>query len=321
MPVPSSINDLSTTPGTNSPSGSENPATFDDYMRTFAAFIAQHRDGSGFTQESTIASAATTDIGASTSLYVQITGTTTITSFGTAYNGPRFLRFTGILTLTHNATTLILPGGANIATAAGDTCVVVPSGNAASGWRVVSYERAALAPGNATNVSGTVAIANGGTGQTTAALAFGALKQDASTTATGVVELATDAEALAGTDTARAVTPAGIRAALSATGTAPIFATAAWVNFNGTGTVAIRASGNVSSITDNGSGDYTVNFTNAMPDANYSASVTAGGTAGITSGTTLDQTTPRTTSALRIASLNASHAASDAAYVEVHICR
>jgi len=46
----------------------------------------------------------------------------------------------------------------------------------------------------------------------------------------------------------------------------------AWVNFNGTGTVAIRASGNVSSITDNGTGDYTINFTNAMPDANYSFS-------------------------------------------------
>ena len=45
----------------------------------------------------------------------------------------------------------------------------------------------------------------------------------------------------------------------------------AWVNFNGTGTVAIRASGNVTSITDNGTGDYTVNFTNAMPDANYSS--------------------------------------------------
>jgi hypothetical protein len=45
---------------------------------------------------------------------------------------------------------------------------------------------------------------------------------------------------------------------------------AAWVNFNGTGTVAIRASYNVSSITDNGTGDYTVNFTTAMADANYS---------------------------------------------------
>jgi hypothetical protein len=54
------------------------------------------------------------------------------------------------------------------------------------------------------------------------------------------------------------------------TGSAPSFQCRAWVNFNGTGTVAIRASGNVSSITDNGTGDYTVNFTTAMPDANYS---------------------------------------------------
>lgn len=49
----------------------------------------------------------------------------------------------------------------------------------------------------------------------------------------------------------------------------------AWVNFNGTGTVAIRASGNVSSITDNGTGDYTVNFTTAMPDVNYAALITS----------------------------------------------
>jgi hypothetical protein len=47
----------------------------------------------------------------------------------------------------------------------------------------------------------------------------------------------------------------------------------AWVNFNGTGTVAIRASGNVTSITDNGTGDYTINLTTAMPDANYAFTV------------------------------------------------
>ena len=52
-----------------------------------------------------------------------------------------------------------------------------------------------------------------------------------------------------------------------------VYTCKAWVNFNGTGTVAIRASGNVSSITDNGTGDYTVNFTTAMIDANYSAVV------------------------------------------------
>jgi len=57
-------------------------------------------------------------------------------------------------------------------------------------------------------------------------------------------------------------------------GTAPIFMCRAWCNFNGTGTVAIRASGNVSSITDNGTGDYTVNFTTAMPDNNYCVSGT-----------------------------------------------
>ena len=49
----------------------------------------------------------------------------------------------------------------------------------------------------------------------------------------------------------------------------------AWVNFNGTGTVAIRDSFNVSSITDNGTGDYTVNFTTAMPNANYSVCMSA----------------------------------------------
>ena len=62
----------------------------------------------------------------------------------------------------------------------------------------------------------------------------------------------------------------------NASGSAPVYACRAWVNFNGTGTVAIRASGNVSSITDNGTGSYTVNFTTAMPDANYSAVVTGG---------------------------------------------
>lgn len=57
----------------------------------------------------------------------------------------------------------------------------------------------------------------------------------------------------------------------------PAYQCRAWVNFNGTGTVAIRASGNVSSITDNGTGDYTVNFTNALTDANYCVTTTTTG--------------------------------------------
>jgi hypothetical protein len=63
---------------------------------------------------------------------------------------------------------------------------------------------------------------------------------------------------------------------------ATAYACRAWVNFNGTGTVAIRASGNVSSITDNGTGYYTVNFTTAMPDVNYSTVATCQHQNGVT---------------------------------------
>lgn len=68
-----------------------------------------------------------------------------------------------------------------------------------------------------------------------------------------------------------AIPAAQIAGALNATGSAPMYACRAWVNFNGTGTVTIRASGNVSSITDRGTGRYDVNFATAMPDGNYSA--------------------------------------------------
>jgi hypothetical protein len=64
---------------------------------------------------------------------------------------------------------------------------------------------------------------------------------------------------------------AQVKTATNASGSAPIYSCRAWVNFNGTGTIAIRASGNVSSITDNGTGLYTVNFTTAMQDADYAA--------------------------------------------------
>lgn len=88
-------------------------------------------------------------------------------------------------------------------------------------------------------------------------------------------------------------------------GTAPLYMCRAWVNFNGTGTVAIRASGNVSSITDNGVGDYTVNFTTAMPDANYSVTSCADSLTGnAISVRTFDGTTARTTALFRVQILN-----------------
>ena len=121
-----------------------------------------------------------------------------------------------------------------------------------------------------------------------------------SETTAGIIELATTAEAQAGTDDLRAITPLKLRNALNATGTAPIYACRAWVNFNGTGTVAIRASGNVSSITDNGVGDYTVNFTTAMVDANYSCVPMAKETDNITSNGNLTHTTSFLGSSVRI---------------------
>jgi hypothetical protein len=75
----------------------------------------------------------------------------------------------------------------------------------------------------------------------------------------------------------------------------------AWVNFNGTGTVAIRASGNVTSITDNNTGDYTVNFTTALTDANYSAVGCAGGPDPANGDRQLS-TYPTSTSACRVIS-------------------
>ena len=71
--------------------------------------------------------------------------------------------------------------------------------------------------------------------------------------------------------TSPALTTPNIDSAQFATviGAAPIYPCRAWVVFTGTGTVTIRGSGNVSSITDNGTGDYGVNFTTAMTDANY----------------------------------------------------
>jgi len=101
----------------------------------------------------------------------------------------------------------------------------------------------------------------------------------------------------------------------------------AWVNFNGTGTVAIRASFNVSSITDNGTGDYTVNFTTAMPDTNYAIKISSGATStrrtinsyGVDGGGTA---VPPTTTSVRLICFDESASAMiDIASVSVAIFR
>ena len=83
------------------------------------------------------------------------------------------------------------------------------------------------------------------------------------------------------------------------------YACRAWVDFNGTGTVAIKASGNVSSITDNATGVYTVNFTTAMPDANFCAVGSSLGSTGGSYATFLCSAgTAKTTSSVRVENRN-----------------
>ena len=91
----------------------------------------------------------------------------------------------------------------------------------------------------------------------------------------------------------------------------------AWVNFNGTGTVAIRASFNVSSITDNGTGRYTVNFTTALVDANYVVTSTAAGDGymAINSGAAYS------TTAIAVYANNTSNVGVDQAFISVAIFR
>lgn len=91
---------------------------------------------------------------------------------------------------------------------------------------------------------------------------------------------ATDAEAIAGTETAKAISPATLRSGLNASGDAPVFACRMWVNFNGTGTLAVNGSGNVASVTDNGAGLYTITLTEALEDINYAIIANAGSTPG-----------------------------------------
>jgi len=133
----------------------------------------------------TLASSGTTDLGSKAEGYISITGTTTITAFGsTAATGTiKSINFAGALTLTYNATSLIIPGAANITTAAGDSAVVVALGS--GNWRVLDYVRASGAPivpelGTATSIAsagttdlGTVTTHNAIITGTTTITAFG----------------------------------------------------------------------------------------------------------------------------------------------------
>ena len=175
-----------------------------------------------------IASATTTTIWATDGNFMHITGTTTITSFGTAQQAgdERTIIFDGALTLTHNATTLKLPGGANITTAANDRAIV--RADTTANAIVISYTKA-----DGTSIGGVTAAAS-------------------------------QAEMEAGTSNTVAATPGRIQFHPGVV--------KGWAKFNSAGTVA--ASYNVSSITDNATGDFTVNWGTDFSSADYAVSGT-----------------------------------------------
>lgn len=171
-----------------------------------------------------IASATTTDIGAATGNYVSVTGTTTITGLGTVQAGTRrTVKFAGALTLTHNATSLILPTGASITTAAGDVAWFVSEGS--GNWRCTAYMRA-----DGTALAGSISAAS--------------QAQQESASATNVY-----------------VSPGRQQFHPSAP--------KAWAKVSNSGTPAVSQGYNVSSLTDNGVGDVTFNFTTSFSAATY----------------------------------------------------
>jgi len=182
----------------------------DDNLREIQGVIVRGLSNKG----ADIASATTTDLGAVEGLMHDITGTTTITSFGTVRAGIwKVIKFEGALTLTHNAASLILPGAANITTADGDVAIVISEGS--GNWRCLNYARASVSPLVA-----------------------------ASDTAAGAIEIAIQSEMETATDTTRAVVPGRQQYHPSAA--------KGWVKCDTAGNAV--ASFNTASVTDQGTG-------------------------------------------------------------------
>lgn len=292
--VSSNLYSWSTTAGSNLPAGSTTIGTgMDDNLREIQAVVRAGLAHKG----ADIASATTTDLGAVAGLMHDITGTTTITSFGTVSAGIwKVIKFEGALTLTHNATSLILPGGASITTADGDVAIVISEGS--GNWRCLSYTRANGAPVNAYVDSSAFVV---GSADSTKKVRF---EVDGLTTGTTRVITVPDADVTLGT------APSAAAQSDQETGTStttyvspgrqhfPPSAVKAWalVTIAG-GTPTLVASYNVSGITDNNVGDITITFTTALSSANYavvaSAQAGTGFCAGLSSNSTRSATNYR----------------------------
>jgi hypothetical protein len=305
--VAATIAQWSSTTGSNSPSGATNIGSgLDDNLREIQGVIVRSLSHKG----ADIASATTTDIGAVEGLAHDITGTTTITGLGTVRAGIwKVLKFEGALTLTHNATSLILPGAANITTADGDVAVMISEG--AGNWRCVSYTKA---DGRAL-VGALGSITTSGLTMNTARMLLrttagaGAIEEGdassvttnfvsaASDTVAGKIEVAIQSEMEAASSTTLAVTPGRLQ---YHPGVAKV-----WGRFDTAG--ALTSGHNISSITDSGIGIGVVNFTTAFSSAtNYASQFNVIDNAGSTSTTypMSDAVTPPAAGSNRWRSMN-----------------
>jgi hypothetical protein len=219
-----------------------------------------------------------------------VTGTLPIANGGTGTTSTTFANLTTNVT----GTLPIANGGTNLTTYTTGDIVYASATNTLNKLADVATGNALIsggvgvAPsygkiGLTTHVSGTLPVANGGTGVTSSTGSGNNVLSTSPTLVTPILGTPTSGTLTNCTFPTLNQNTTGSAATVTGNATGSTFGfnsgygsvvTAygcrAWVNFNGTGTVAIRASGNVSSITDNGTGDYTVNYTTAMPDANYS---------------------------------------------------
>lgn len=246
-----------------------------------------------------IASASTVNLDTATGDYVYITGTTGITAITLSEGREATTKFSDILTITNGAS-LIAPGATNYTTAAGD--IITWRGEASGVVRAVGGLRSSGSSFAASFSDSAFSVFDNG--DSTKKIAFECSGITTATTRTATWPDKNGTVAM----TSDIVNPVK-----------------AWVNFNGTGTIAIRASSNVSSITDNGTGDYTINFTSALADANYVAIPIISGLYGSYSygnpGPFVTGTSEQapTNSAFRIRCLDAGGATYDPKYVMISV--
>ena len=186
-----------------------------------------------------------------------------------------------------------------------------------------SASAVAITGGTITGITD-LTVADGGTGASTITANSVILGNGTSALSGNLVAPSTSGNVLTsnGTTWTSATAPTGIT---TTTGSAPYYGARAWVNFNGTGTPAIRASGNVTSITDNDTGLYTINFTTAMPDTSYTTVGSSIGSTTSADGTILTGTAggaAPTTSAVQVRmTYGPNSSAIDTTYVNVVVFR